>query len=46
MTEREDAIICCRILAIPPYTSPDANILNYLNNDKEGGGAPLSFVEF
>ena len=44
MTEREDAIICCRILAIPP-TSPDATILNYLNNDKEGGGA-LSFVEF
>ena len=44
MTEREGAPLSVVGLKRHPH-SPDATILNYLNNDKEGG-APLSFVEF
>ena len=36
MTERGGHIIFCRILAPP---SPDAKILNYLNDRERGGGA-------
>ena len=43
MTEMRDAINFVGFWGSPP--SPDATILNYLN-DSEGGGAPLSFVGF
>ena len=39
MTEREGGIIVCRILAPPPSpASPDATILNDLNDRERGGG--------
>ena len=47
MTEMRDAINFVGFWRSPPPMppSPEATILNYLN-DSEGGGAPLSFVGF
>ena len=47
MTERGGAIIICRILAppnAPPPPSPDATILNYLDDREKGGGQYLCLI--
>ena len=46
MTKRGGAVIFCRILAPPQWSSsPDATILIYFN-DRETVRAPLSFLGF